>query len=83
MLVLFCGGLQTRDPVRFSLGGQKADYKSYKDSCLFWVEASKASLLKDAVRKCEGREKKDSESVLCKKGVIKPLSLLSFNGKAV
>lgn len=47
------------------------------------MEASKASLLKDAVRKCEGREEKDSESVLCKKGVIKPLSLLSFNGKAV
>lgn len=46
LLVLFCGGLQKSDPVRFSLGGQKAeDCKSYKDSCLFWVEASKAHRL--------------------------------------
>lgn len=40
LLVLFSGGLQTGDPVRFLLGGQKI--ARVAKICLFWVNASQA-----------------------------------------
>lgn len=52
--------------------------------CFGWrLQRLTGSLTQGCSQEMWRQRKKDSESVLCKKGVVKPLSLLSLNGKAV